>query len=244
MTLIFGDPHTHFSHILPLVEKHKPAAIILLGDMECSKPLEQHLGRVTDLTEVYWIHGNHDVDKQEFHTNLFESRLAKNCLHGKVIEIDGLKVAGLGGVFHIDSWYPKDSETTPIFDDYDSLLKSEHEKFIMKNFGKDPLTDPVIIGKSLLHKATIFYEDWLTFEGIKADVLITHEAPSCHPLGLVGIDFLAQNLDVKDCFHGHHHDNLDYSNNYSRLGFRAHGVGFCGVKDVAGHDILAGKFDK
>ena len=47
-------------------------------------------------------------------------------------------------------------------------------------------------------------------------------------------DELARRLGVTTSFHGHHHDQLDYSAERTRLGFDAFGVGFCGILDQDG----------
>ena len=41
-------------------------------------------------------------------------------------------------------------------------------------------------------------------------------------------------LGVARTFHGHHHDQLDYSADRARLGFNAFGVGFRGIVDQDG----------
>ena len=38
--LFFGDNHGQFRHIIAAVEREKPDAIVLLGDIEASQPLE------------------------------------------------------------------------------------------------------------------------------------------------------------------------------------------------------------
>ena len=96
----------------------------------------------------------------------------------------------------------------------------------------------------LKHKSTIFYEDWLTLYGQEADILVTHEAPTCHPHGFHGIDVLAQSMKAKFTFHGHHHDRLNYQDKEEALGFSAHGVGFRGVSDMYGGMISAGSYDE
>ena len=76
MILMFGDIHGNFDHILPAVLKEKPVAIILLGDIQAPRPLEIELEKVMDLTEIYWIHGNHDSESKAEYENLFNSKLA------------------------------------------------------------------------------------------------------------------------------------------------------------------------
>ena len=55
------------------------------------------------------------------------------------------------------------------------------------------------------HRDTIFYEDHETLGQLRADILVTHEAPSCHPNGFVAIDELARRMGVRLIVHGHHH---------------------------------------
>ena len=252
MILLFGDTHGNFRHVIPAVIAEKPAAIIFLGDLQAQKPLEKELADVIHLTEVYWIHGNHDTDSRADYENLFNSALSDRNLHGKVTEIDGLRVAGLGGIFRSAVWYPRDDpESVPYFDNYDDYVASELEAERFKEFRRqkrsglepDGLPSPALIGKALTHKSTIFYEDWLNLYGQSADILVTHEAPSCHQYGFVGIDVLAKSMKVKYSFHGHHHDRLNYEKDHERLGFNAHGVGFRGVSDMYGGMIKASNFD-
>lgn len=106
MILLFGDPHGRFDHVHSVVAACRPAALILLGDIEAKRPLEMELAPIADLTQIWFIHGNHDTDSDAFHDNLFCSSLRERNLHGRVVEIDGKRVAGLGGVFRGHVWMP------------------------------------------------------------------------------------------------------------------------------------------
>ena len=235
MILMFGDVHSDFSHVLPVVLAEKPTAIIFLGDLQAQHPLEQELAEVMGLTEVYFIHGNHDTDSKADYDNLFGSALADKNLHGHVVEIDGLRVAGLGGIFRESIWYPQTSaDIEPVYPDYKTYLK----QMLGVEHG---LKSPPLVGDALMHKSTIFWNDWIQLFGQQADILVTHEAPSCHPNGFKGIDVLAQSMGVKFAFHGHHHDRLNYADHEKSLGFSAHGVGLRGVSDMYGGMVLIGK---
>jgi len=253
MILMFGDVHGDFKHVLPVVEKEKPAAIIFLGDLDLERPFESEMSQIMKLTEVYFIHGNHDTDSHQKHDYLFNSKLADRNLHGRVVEIDGIKVAGLGGVFRQAIWWPKDDHSAiSNFDNYNAFVESEvqaslwQEKRRQKAHGNTEceVESPVLVGKRLTHKSSIFFDDWLNLYSQQADILVTHEAPCCHPHGFSGITELARGMQVKRTFHGHHHDRLDYSDKYTKLGFEAYGVGLCGVSDHTGKLVLAGKLDK
>lgn len=95
MSRIFfcGDPHGRFEHIIKAVHVHRPAAIVLLGDVQANEPLEAVLRQILDVTEVWWIHGNHDTDSDADYDNLFGSALASRNLHGRVATIAGVRIA-------------------------------------------------------------------------------------------------------------------------------------------------------
>jgi predicted phosphodiesterase len=56
-----------------------------------------------------------------------------------------------------------------------------------------------------LATAAIWPEDVEALGNLKADVLVTHEAPSSHPAGSVVIDSLARRMGARTIVHGHHH---------------------------------------
>lgn len=71
----------------------------------------------------------------------------------------------------------------------------------------------------------------------KADILVCHEAPSCHPYGYSEIDELAQAMGAKMVVHGYHHDRLDYRSDWPRLGFEAYGVSFRAIMAITGESV-------
>ena len=46
MILMFGDVHGCFKHVLPVVQKMKPNAVIFLGDLDMERPFEQEVAEV------------------------------------------------------------------------------------------------------------------------------------------------------------------------------------------------------
>jgi hypothetical protein len=99
-------------------------------------------------------------------------------------------------------------------------------------------------GKLLKHLSSIFPSEYDDLSKQNTDILVTHEAPSCHPHGFKYLDILAQKMGVKRLFQGRHHDSLDYSKFSTELGFEAHGVGFRGITDMNDQRVLPGTFDK
>jgi predicted phosphodiesterase len=255
MIFMIGDVHSNFWHVLQAVEEHRPTAIILLGDVEASRPLERELESILSKTDVFWIQGNHDTDTVENWRNLFKSELADRNLHGRIVEIDGVKVAGLGGVFRGEIWYPETPESPVHYRSYKDYQKNstagrivtarqarENRKYQdVSCIGGSVNGTPA--GKLLMHQSTIFYNDWLDLYGRQADILVTHEAPGCHPYGFQVLTELARSLKVKFAFHGHMHDSLNYSDKFKELEFSAFGVGLRGITDMYGGRIRIGDRD-
>jgi hypothetical protein len=51
----------------------------------------------------------------------------------------------------------------------------------------------------------IWPEDVEALSALRADVLVTHEAPSSHPQGVAALDALARRMGARLVIHGHHH---------------------------------------
>ncbi|MFQ2019395.1 metallophosphoesterase [Aeromonas veronii] len=113
---------------------------------------------------------------------------------------------GLGGIFRNQVWYPPEEPQHITKNDF------------MARCGKGNLWRGGLPRK---HRSSIFPEDIQSFDGLKADILVTHEAPSAHPHGFQAIDKLAKSLEAKFIIHGHHHDPFNYgSQNYMNIGLR------------------------
>lgn len=219
MILFCGDPHGYFEHIIEAVQERRPEAVILLGDLQPKRPMEVELAPILTLTDVWFIHGNHDSDSETDHDNVFGSGLAERNLHGRVVEIAGQRIAGLGGVFRGKVWAPP---APAIF---------EHPDQYLAHCGKGNFWRK---GLPMTHRSTIFPVVYEHLKSQRADILVTHEADSAHPHGFAAIDELARAMGVARTFHGHHHNQFDYSADRARLGFSAFGVGFRGIVDIDG----------
>lgn len=262
-----GDVHGHFEHIARAIDAAsvKPTAIILLGDMEAPIPLHECMREVESRgVEWYWVRGNHDTDSQENYSNISDPKSMEHNIDGRVISIDGVRVAGLGGVFRGEIWYPVDgpgrSETSG-FGSYEDYKRSSQEYRRLKarlskrdgiqaqavppesRHWQSQLHDLSRAGKLLKHRSTIFPDVYHRMLSMRAEILAAHEAPSCHPHGFAVIDELAQAMRVKSLFHGHHHDTRDYSGQFEPLGFHSYGVGFRGITDLQGRPVRIGDFD-
>lgn len=218
-----GDPHGHFDHIIDVVNMYRPAAVVLLGDVQPQEPLEQALKPILDSTEVWWIHGNHDTDSDADYDNLFGSALSDHNLHGRVVEVAGVRIAGLGGVFRGQVW---SATARPRYPSAEAFLAQCGKGSRWRG------------GLPRKHRSTIFPDAYQALLGERADILVTHEAPSCHRYGFGEIDDLAICLGVKTAFHGHHHENIEYSDEEAeRLNFTPYGVAYCGVRDEQGNIV-------
>lgn len=242
MIYFLGDVHGRFGHVLPAihVRRDTTANVVFLGDIEASRPFEDEIAPLTEAgIGVWFIHGNHDTDSRASWENLRGS--SRRCLNGRVVEIEGVRIAGLGGVFRGEVWDPDRGTGTsgPVVRSYEAYLAAFTARTPPRLHGSVRLT-----GRALKHRSTIFPQVYDRLADERADVLVTHEAPSCHPHGFAAIDLLAQMMGVKTVFHGHHHDYRDYRAWEAILGFRAYGVGLRGITDLCGGSILAGELDQ
>ena len=73
--LFAGDPHGNFQPLIAAVLKYRPEAVVLLGDYDLEMPLEHYLEEIIDLTEIWWIAGNHDFQSPGKYHNLFQEML-------------------------------------------------------------------------------------------------------------------------------------------------------------------------
>lgn len=197
--MFFGDPHGDFVPVIAAVERFEPEAIVLLGDIQARRPLHVELAPILDKTEVWFIHGNHDTDSDADYDNLWGSELAHRNLHGRVVEIAGYQVAGLGGIFRDKIWNAGRPIEEAAFASADALCRSMRPEVRWRD------------GIARRHRSSIFPEDYLQmFLGPAADILVTHEAPAAHLFGWRAIDELAEALGVQLVVHGHHHRDIDY----------------------------------
>jgi len=224
--LFCGDPHSRFDHIIRAAETTRPAAIVMLGDMEPKRPLELELAPlVARRLPIWFIHGNHDADSDETWVRVWGSGLGECNVHGRVVELpNGQRLAGLGGVFRESVWYPSGSAARAGEPAY--RTRREHAKSTPRQarWGGS--------GPARRHWGTIYPGDVDSLAKLRADVLITHEAPGYHPNGFALLDTLAQSMGAKVVVHGHHHDRLDSSDLWTQQGFRSFGVGLRGITAI------------
>lgn len=228
MRLFCDDNHGEFDHLIEAVKQHHPAALILLDGIQAQRPLEVELAPVLDKTEVWFIHGNHGTDTEADDDNLFGSKLADRNLHGRMVDIAGVRVTGLGGVFRKQVWMPSEGGG------------GVTEKQFLRSMGRG---NRWRYGMPLRHRSTIFLDVYESLAKSGANIMVTHEAGSAHPHGFAVIDQLARSPKVSKNLHCHHHDSLDYRSEWYRLGREAYGLGFCGITRLDGTVIRVGHYD-
>mgnify|MGYP001545220978 FL=1 len=205
--LFFGDPHGDFEPVLEAVERMRPEAIILLGDLQAQRPLHMELAPIRSKTDIWFIHGNHDTDSDQDFDNLFHSALGERNLDGRMQVISGYRVAGLGGVFRDKVWNP----AVPL---EQAAFASAQKMAAYSRRGRSgtevDLRSTWRGGMLRKHYSSIFPDVYKALCQLRADILVTHEAPSAHAYGFRAIDDLAVHLDAKLVVHGHHHESIDY----------------------------------
>ena len=257
-----GDPHGSFSHIQRTLDANctsKPDALIFLGDQGCPRPFKECVAAFEEMgIKSYFVPGNHDADTYDNLRNLFHSQFSmERNLHGRVIEIAGLRIAGLVGVFRSKIWYPKQGDEEQYFHDYDEYLRDLNARRptrLRRNVSKVDLLQGSMSSSSerqaeieaavkekeiRIHLASIFPDDYNRLAAQKADILVTHEAPAPHPYGFQVLSDLGVHMGVQRSFHGHQHDNPHYPTH----SYQKHGVGLRGISDELGNVILAGELD-
>ncbi len=201
MTILFaGDPHRNFSPIVRACLALPPSTLVLLGDQDCARPMTEEMAAViANGWRVHWILGNHDCETETAYDNLVGNH-PEGDLGFRVVELDGLRVAGLPGVFKPSVWHPRSEAGSeqidpPRFRDRVAFLAAQPKQRWWRG------------GMPLWHRDTIFPDDVDRLSQQKFDVLATHEAPSSHRHGFAAIDDLAASGGARLIVHGHHHDS-------------------------------------
>ncbi len=200
--VIAGDPHGNFAPILRACGAQEPGTLILLGDCELRVPLRHMLASLFTMGwHVHWILGNKDTETNTVFDNL-AGDFPTGDIGGTVIEVGGLRIAGLGGVFKPRIWYPRADQghgriEPPQFNTRGEFLASLDAREHWRG------------GLPLWHRDSIFPEDFAKLAQRRFDVLVSHEAPSCHRHGFAAIDRLAEVAGARLIVHGHHHESYD-----------------------------------
>jgi predicted phosphodiesterase len=205
MTIVFiGDIHQHWHFVeAGLAALVRPPRIaVLLGDIQCDRPLDELAAPLLSRgMEVHWIHGNHDNDGgPEMWANLAAPErnplTGAGALHARIVNVEGIRIAGLGGTFRPRVWWPP------------SPPRLRHRHQLADDLASlGPAYGPrqrEALAHSLATSA-IWPEDIDALASEKADVLVTHEAPGSHPSGNAAIDALARAMGARTIVHGHHH---------------------------------------
>lgn len=229
-----GDVHGHFEHIGRGLQANAkrvgavPSWMVFLGDLDLEEqPLWQKLQPLRadwPTVNFAFIHGNHDADTHEKWT-LLHDRGPALLLHGQVLNLDGVRVAGLGGNFQGRVWSPP----------AESVLRNKNAAMNRGAYQKRGGQQA-----SPKFRAAIYPDDVEQLSKQRADILVTHEAPSCHPYGWPVLDQLARDMRVVRTFHGHTHDDLSeaYARQRALLGFDARAVNYCCIKNGLGELVF------
>ncbi|SMB88919.1 Predicted phosphoesterase [Pasteurella testudinis DSM 23072] len=228
MLLFAGDPHGSFDHLFPFLQQQdEEIALIILGDLQLNDCAI--LDRLAQYCDLWFIHGNHDSKTVAAFQALWGSEWKKRNLHARVTEIQGIKIAGLGGVFRGQIWMPPNK---PLFFDPIHFCQYCPQDKIWQG------------GLPLRHRTSIFLSDFEQLEQHQADILICHEAPKPHPSGFQVINQLAEKMGVSKIFHGHHHENFDYRTLADRTSYQIFNIGFRSLATVDGKYLLQGVDDR
>lgn len=218
-TIVFGDPHCNYTAIEEAaldIDPANPPLCIFVGDFGFGdtvgnkkthdavlldpRPADEILRPLTDLgCQILYVMGNHDFENERQYSKFLESRtLRTGNLHRRVIEVDGVRIAGLGGIFAGHVWEPNLWDLgLPESLKFHTRAQYALEK---KSKWKDGLAIP--------HRQIIFPEDIEYMRTLEADILVMHEAPFSDETDDKGhhvLNRLAEEMGVKAIIHGHLH---------------------------------------
>ena len=191
-----------------------------MGDIECTAPLDELARPLLDRgIAVHWISGNHDNDGgREMWDNLTDPVrnpiTSGGALHGRVVDIAGVRVAGLSGIFRPRVW---DSRRMP------SLRRRADLAADLAKLGPALRVEHVDALIHSLSTIAIWHEDVEALAKLHADVLVVHDAPCSHRDGHAVLTDLARRMGARAVLHGHHHVSYVAENVADDL--RAVGVG-------------------
>lgn len=188
-----GDIHGNLDHIdQALLHGHAaltqpPSWLALLGDIELggTQTLRDALAPTRDIEPTLkfaFVHGNHDADTHGHWARLHACGDAV-ALHGQVVSLDGIKVAGIGGNFLGRVWAPPNLPT------YVSRAQATHRS--AGEVARGQQYAPRLNG-------AIYKDEVDRLASQRADILVTHEAFSCHPYGWEVLDQLARDWPVNN----------------------------------------------
>ncbi len=196
-TLIIADSHSDFSGINSYCKDTYQHCknILLLGDQEAEQDVKSELN---SFENIYFIYGNHDETEDIIKNH---ESVSDNNLHCNVVEISGIRVAGIGGTVNFDFFGI--SPVDGIEDIYDVQSKYfSRDLYLQAKQGTEFENACKAISMASIFPADV--EKFIDIGG--ADVLVSHEAPECHALGYRLIGDIGRILGVKLILHGHHHE--------------------------------------
>lgn len=190
-----GDPHGEFAFINQAVALNPPGAVILLGDLEANQPIMDLLTPAMRQTMVFWIVGNHDTDSAAYARHAMADNLSKHWINARIEVINGLRLLGFGGIFRPDIWLPPGP---PRHSSYAAWSAATADRLEVRSMRRHDLRR---------HRSSIFPDAYSAALKCQADIVVSHEAPSCHCLGYKEIDYLATSTGARLIIHGHHHES-------------------------------------
>ena len=236
-----GDVHRRWDHVergLAALER-PPRHVVLLGDVECDAPLDLLAAPILRRgAGLHWIFGNHDADGgPEMWANLADPArnplAAAGALHGRVADVGGLRIAGLGGTSRARVSAP------PAPPRLRSRAELPADRATLGPGWSDE--SAAALARSLA-AMPIWPEDVEALAAQRADVLVTHEAPSSHPGGLAVLDELARPMGAVLVVHGHPHIGDRVRTGGGML--QAQGVGAAWGVDLLGRTRWQGEAER
>jgi Icc-related predicted phosphoesterase len=233
--VIFGDLHCRFDDVERVadeIDRSEPPLCIFVGDfgfgdrrriggmdprkwpfVDGRSPDEVLAPLVSLGCRFLYILGNHDHDNEDQYLPVVRSRALHwtRNLDGRVVEVDGVRIAGLGGTFKQKAWMP--GGDAPYESAAHYLERNPKKVWHFRNPWAGHVQPHAKDRMNPGDRGSIFFDEFQALRGLQADVLVTHEPPGSDYVRSVGascwdvISDLAQDMGAKAIIHGHvHHD--------------------------------------
>jgi predicted phosphodiesterase len=191
---VVGDPHGHWKQILGQLLHMPPGVVVTAGDHDLVAPYRHTVAPLLAAGHIVrWIPGNHDLESGH---GLLWGDSPDWDISGKVTHVGGWAIAGLGGVFRGKVWFPQ----TSVEDEIKVRSRKEYLDRMKRAGMRGEFGENIVL-------EIIFPEDIEKLSKCRADILLTHEAPSCHQHGFLALDKLGAALRASWHVHGHHHQD-------------------------------------
>lgn len=189
--LVTGYPVGDRRDLFAECARRPPHAVVFLANRLFVLPADREMDHLRGAgIQVRWVVGTHGERYDLWQRDATWEGPDGN-LHGQVEQLGGLAVAGLGGQFREEVWWPREDAAAPA-----AVTREACWRRMRAGTGWR-------YGLPADVRHALFPEEIEDCAGTRADVLLTAEPPSCHPEGFAAVDRAAALCGARLVVHGH-----------------------------------------